>query len=113
MLDYAANAATEWKGAVLREWHEERCRSAEIDAEDDLAAIEPSLTDEEAFWARVGENLLAGNVRLIFLSDTIPPGLRVIVESLNERMTLTEGLAVEVRQFIAGGRPDLAGSAAW
>lgn len=70
MLDYAANAATEWKGAVLREWHAERCRLAGIDAEEDLAAIEPSLTDEEAFWARVGENLL---------------------------------LAVEVRQFIAGG----------
>jgi hypothetical protein len=73
MLDYAANAATEWKGAVLREWHAERCRAVGIDAEDDLAAIEPSLADDETFWARVGENLLAGNVRLIFLSDTIPP----------------------------------------
>jgi hypothetical protein len=97
MLDYAANAATQWKAELLREWHVERCRAAGIDAADDLAAVEHSLGDDDAFWARVGENLLAGNVRLIFISDTVPDGLQVVVEFLNERMTPTEVLAVEVQ----------------
>jgi len=102
MLDYAANAATQWKAEGLREWHAQRCLTGGIDAVEDLAAIEHSLGDDDAFWARTGENLLAGNVRLIFISDTIPDGLQVIVEFLNERMTPTEVLAIEVRQFLAG-----------
>lgn len=77
--------------------------SGGIDPAADLAAIEHSLGDDDAFWARAGENLLAGNVRLIFISDTIPDGLQVIVEFLNEWMTPTEVLAIEVRQFLAGG----------
>jgi hypothetical protein len=102
MLDYAANAATQWKAEGLREWHAQRCLTGGIDPVGDLAAIEHSLGNDDAFWARAGENLLAGNVRLIFISDTIPDGLQVIVEFLNERMTPTEVLAIEVRQFLAG-----------
>ena len=103
MLDYAANAATQWKAEALRQWHVQRCLTGGVDPAADLAAIEHSLGDDDAFWARAGENLLAGNVRLIFISDTIPDGLQVIVEFLNERMTPTEVLAIEVRQFLAGG----------
>ena len=103
MLDYAANAATQWNAEALRQWHVQRCLTGGIDPAADLAAIEHSLGDDDAFWARAGENLLAGNVRLIFISDTIPDGLQVIVEFLNERMTPTEVLAIEVRQFLAGG----------
>ncbi len=103
MLDYAANAATQWKAEGLRQWHAQRCLTGGFDPAADLAAIEHSLGDDDAFWARAGENLLAGNVRLIFISDTIPDGLQVIVEFLNERMTPTEVLAIEVRQFLAGG----------
>jgi hypothetical protein len=102
MLDYAANAATQWKAERLCEWHAERCQANGIDPDDDLASIEHSLGGADAFWARAGENLLAGNVRLIFISDSIPDGLQVIVEFLNERMTPTEVLAIEVRQFSAG-----------
>ncbi len=102
MLDYAANAASGWKADVLREWHAERCRAVGHDPVEDLVAIEHNLGSDDGFWARVGENLLAGNVRLIFISDAIPDGLRVIVEFLNERMSPTEVLAIEVRQFLAG-----------
>jgi hypothetical protein len=102
MLDYAANAATQWTAETLRGWHVSRCSDAGVDANDDLAAIEHGLGDDDGFWARVGENLLAGNVRLIFLSDAVPAGLQVIVEFLNEPMAPTEVLAIEVRQFLAG-----------
>lgn len=103
MLDYAANVATHWTAEVLREWHAHRCESSGTKPEEDLTAFEHGLADDVTFWARAGENLIAGNVRLIFVSDTIPDGLRVIVEFLNERMSPTEVLAVEVRQFLAGG----------
>jgi hypothetical protein len=99
MLDYAANAATEWRAEALREWHAERCQAGGDDPAEDLAGLEHSLGEDDSFWARVGENLLAGNVRLVFISDAIPAGLQVIVEFLSERMTPTEVLAAKVRQF--------------
>jgi hypothetical protein len=40
-------------------------------------------------------------VRLIFVADEISASLQRIVEFLNERMTPTEVLAVEIRQFVS------------
>jgi len=40
-------------------------------------------------------------VRLIFVSDRIPDELRRIVEFLNEQMSQTEVLAVEIKQYVS------------
>ena len=46
MLDYAANAATQWKAEALRQWHVQRCLTGGVDPAADLAAIEhrPAMT---------------------------------------------------------------------
>src|SRR5260221_551937 len=42
----------------------------------------------------------AGPVRLVFVSDLIPPELRRVIEFLNERMSPTEVVGVEIRQYV-------------
>jgi hypothetical protein len=102
MLDYAANAATAWSGEKLATWLEDRCASDGLGLDDVLGQFEPSHADHAKFWTEVDENLRSGKVRLIFVADTVPPSLQRIVEFLNERMTPTEVLAVEVRQYTSG-----------
>jgi hypothetical protein len=46
----------------------------------------------------VGENLLAGRLRMLFVADQISVELRAIVEFLNRQMTPCEVLAVELRR---------------
>src|SRR5260221_14227178 len=42
----------------------------------------------------------AGPARLVFVSDLIPPELRRVIEFLNERMSPTEVVGVEIRQYV-------------
>jgi hypothetical protein len=99
MLDYAASAAGEWDAAKLTGWLADRCRAEGRDAVAELEALDHDPTDASDFWAQVEQNLRDGKVRLIFISDSIPESLQRIVEFLNERMTPTEVLAAEVKQY--------------
>jgi hypothetical protein len=61
----------------------------------------------EEFWERVHANLQGGKLRLLVVSDEIPSELQRVVEYLNEQMTNTEVLAIEIRQFVGGGQQGL------
>ena len=99
MLDYAANAVVYWPVESLIAKFEATSRAEDMDPETRLRDfLEPNV-DSETFWQTVKTNLEAAKVRLVFVSDAIPPELRRIVEFLNEQMTRAEVLAVEVRQF--------------
>ena len=102
MLDYAANAVVYWPVEKLRATFE-----ATEDAEERLRDVLDPETDADAFWERVGTNLKAGKVRLVFISDEIPQKLRRIVEFLNSQMSPAEVLAVEIKQYIGEGRQTL------
>ena len=104
MLDYAANAVTYWNLDSLRAAYEERVASLGGDAEAEIADLtEDSEVDYSEFWERARTNLRAGRIRLVFVADTIPTELQRVVEFLNERMSPTEVLAIEIRQYIGGG----------
>lgn len=104
MLDYASNGAVYWKLEDLRRAFENRCLSEGLDADQEIAAHwAASDGDAEQFWQTVIENLRAGKVRMVFVSDVIPAELKRIVEFLNEQMQPAEVLAVEVRQFVGQG----------
>jgi hypothetical protein len=49
--------------------------------------------------------LRSGRIRLLFVSDLIPPELRRVFEFLNERMSATEVLGVEIKQYVGQGNP--------
>lgn len=106
MLDYAANAVVHWPIEVIRARFETRCGAAQIDAVaavGDLIERPGDLDAVESFWAKMKTNILAGRLRLVFVSDEIPAELRRIIEFLNVQMSQTEVLGVEVRQFVGDG----------
>jgi hypothetical protein len=100
MLDYAANAATSWTAESLRAWFEAECQKGGKDADEAVIEAFAEVRDPDEYWHSVKTNLAAGKLRLVFVSDAIPPELRRIVEFLNTQMTETEVLAIEVKQYV-------------
>jgi hypothetical protein len=106
MLDYAANAVVYWPIEAVQGAFEETCRRDGLDSDARLSLFLGEAEPEE-FWVRTKTNLQAGRVRMVFVADAIPGELRRIVEFLNEQMDPAEVLAIEVRQFVGGGRRTL------
>lgn len=104
MLDYAANGVRYWPIDSLRVAFE--TTQAEL-GQDPLETLR-SLCDDRAaaiseFFARVGDNLRSGRIRMVFVADEIPDELMRITEFLNEQMNPAEVFAVEVKQYRAEG----------
>jgi hypothetical protein len=102
MLDYAANAVAYWSVEEIRARFESRCTEENLAQEVVLSDLLGDGQDASAFWHQVKTNLQAGQVRLIFIADEIPPELRRVVEFLNGQMVPAEVLAIEVKQFVGG-----------
>jgi hypothetical protein len=103
MLDYAANASSYWATERIRSAYEGTRAEIGRDPAQDLAAHLGPNGDPDRFWREVATNLRAGRLRLVFVADVIPHELARIVEFLNEQMTRTDVLAIEVRQYVAPG----------
>lgn len=104
MLDYAANGVVYWPAERLRSDFEGRCAREGKEARDVFRASLGDELDPERFWDDVEQNLRSGRIRLLFVSDAIPPELRRVIEFLNERMSPTEVLGIEIRQYVSGGK---------
>lgn len=100
MLDYAANAVTYWPVSRMRERHASMCESSGVAADEHILQLIGNDGDVEEFWSLADQNLRNGRVRMLFVSDNIPPSLRRIVEFLNQQMNPAEVLALEVKQFV-------------
>ena len=86
MLDYAANGVVYWPLEQLR-----ACLRASASATAAIrtryrGAVLGEESDVEDVLGSVGENLQAGRVRMVFVSDEIPRELRRVVEFLNGQM---------------------------
>jgi hypothetical protein len=101
MLDYAANAATFWPMETIRGKFESRVQGSTETPQDVLARTFELQQEYGEYWDRVKTNLVAGKIRLIIVSDTIPPELRRVVEFLNRQMDPAEFLAMEIRQYVS------------
>jgi hypothetical protein len=108
MLDYAANAVVYWPVEAIQAAFERTCAERGIHTTQALQELVGAADSVEAFWSRVKTNLQAGRVRMVFVTDRVPPELQRIVEFLNEQMDPAEVLAVELRQFLGGGVKTLA-----
>jgi hypothetical protein len=100
MLDYAANGVVYWPAERLRSDFEARCAREQRDAGEAFRDSLGDDADQDLFWDGVEQNLRSGRIRLVFVSDVIPPELRRVIEFLNERMTPTEVVGVEVKQYV-------------
>jgi hypothetical protein len=102
MLDYAANGARYWPGALLQRSFEETCVADGRSLEEAYGELLGDRSAEE-FWAMVEERLAVGQMRLLFVADRIPLELRAIVEFLNRQMRQTDVYAVELTQYRGDG----------
>lgn len=103
MLDYAANGVVYWPAERLRGDFEARCAAGHLDADEVFRDSLGDDIDPEQFWAEVEQNLRSGRIRLMFVADILPPELRRVIEFLNERMSPTEVVGVEIRQYVGEG----------
>ena len=100
MLDYAANGVVYWPLEQLRELFARQCEHDGYDPDSVVSEVLGDGTEVEDFWARAGDNLRAGKVRMVFVSDEIPRELRRVVEFLNGQMNPAEVIAIEVKQYV-------------
>jgi hypothetical protein len=100
MLDYAANGVVYWPLEQLRELFARRCERDGVDPVSVVADVAGSDVDLEEFWGRAGDNLRAGKVRMVFVSDEIPRELARVVEFLNGQMSPAEVIALEIKQYV-------------
>jgi hypothetical protein len=105
MLDYAANGVVYWPLEQLRELFVRQCERSGRLPEEVVAEVAGSEVDVEEFWEKAGENLRAGKVRMVFISDDIPRELRRVVEFLNGQMNPAEVIAIEVSSTLASTAP--------
>ena len=103
MLDYAANGVVYWPAERLRADFEARSAREGKDPQEVFCASLGDELDPERFWDDVEQNLRSGRIRLLFVSDSIPPELRRVIEFLNERMSPTEVLGIEIKQYVGDG----------
>jgi hypothetical protein len=103
ILEYAANASVYWPAERLRGWFEEHLGGPEAAATKIQSDI--GIEDVDAFWAAASSNLQTGHLRLVFVADSIPMELRRIVEFLDEQMSRTQVVAIEVRRYREAGDP--------
>jgi len=104
MLDYAANGVRYWPVESLELAFEATQAALGNEPSETLAALCKDLdVTVSEFFARVGDNLRAGRIRMVFVADVIPDELMRITEFLNEQMSPAEVFAVEVKQYRAEG----------
>jgi hypothetical protein len=103
MLDYAANGVVYWPAERLRSDFLSRCATEQREPENVFRQSLGEDVDPEGFWDAVEQNLRSGRVRLVFVADEIPSELRRVIEFLNERMSPTEVIGIEVRQYVGNG----------
>ncbi|WP_239157838.1 hypothetical protein [Streptomyces sp. SID13726] len=103
MLDYAANGARYWPGALLQRSFEGTCAADGRSLEEAYGELLLGDRSAEEFWSMVEERLAAGQMRLLFVADRIPLELRAIVEFLNRQMRQAAVYAVELTQYRGDG----------
>lgn len=104
MLDYAANGVRYWPVASLQAAFESTQGELGNDPGETVASLsEDHETSVAEFFSKVGDNLRAGRIRMVFVADVIPDELMRITEFLNEQMSPAEVFAVEVKQYRAEG----------
>jgi len=99
-FDRATHASLYWSVETIRDQFESYWQDKGREPEQVLREFLNIDADREPFWKQVKKNLEEGKIRLIFVSDEIPPELQKVVEFLNAQMDPAEILAVEIRQYV-------------
>ncbi|NMD72752.1 hypothetical protein HHO41_21225 [Bacillus sp. DNRA2] len=104
MMDYAANATKYWPIETIQKAFHEKYLNDGKDAFEVLNDLLGSEYEDdenvEDFWTKVQANLHEGIIRMLFVADIIPDELRRIIEFMNDQMTKSEVLGIEIKQYL-------------
>ena len=101
MLDYAANGASFWPIEYIQACYQQRCSDDEIEPDETLQEFLDGDEEVETYWQKVKTNLQAEKIRMVFVSDMIPPELARVIEFLNNQMDPAEVIGVEIKQYVS------------
>jgi hypothetical protein len=102
MLDYAAFSVAHVTEDGLKAAFEATCRQRRPGVEpNDVLSECIGDEDVDEYWRRVGANLRAGRIRMVFVADRISREVQRIVEFLNDQLERAEVLAVEIRRHVS------------
>ena len=101
MLDYAANGASFWPIDYIQACYQQRCSDDDIEPDETLQEFLDGDEEVETYWQKVKTNLQAGKIRMVFVSDMIPPELARVIEFLNNQMDPAEVLGIEIKQYVS------------
>lgn len=104
LIEYAANAKRHWPKGRL---HDLAVKSSGGELDSRLRRLFDGEEPAPDFWERAEVNLRSGNVRLVFAADRIPSELYEMALFLNEQMTDTEVLAIEIQPYLAEGAVEI------
>ena len=101
ILEYAANAASEWGNGRLQQKAAEYWAKKDRTLEDVLREIIDDVDnfDIDKFWEKVEQNLAKGKMRLLVATDRLRPEVRRIIEYLNGETKNIEILGLELRCY--------------
>jgi hypothetical protein len=101
IIEYAANARTEWASGKARQRAAEYWSRRGEDL-DDVLRETLSYPDIDQLWRDFESNLEKGRIRLILAADFIRPEVRRMIEYLNSEMRKAEVLGLELRIYGEG-----------
>ena len=105
MLDYIANATKYWSIETIKREFEKNCYRKGEEPFHKLACFigqkELDVVAYDAFWDHVYNNFLSSRIRLVFLSDVIPPELQRVIEYLREEFTRIDIRSISLEKYIA------------
>ena len=102
-LGYAAHSVF-WESANISRAYYDWRRHRNIDesmAEQELLNFIGNNYEPTSFWEQVSANLRSGRLRIVLVSDSIPPRLRQTILFLNSQLNLASAFGVEVKRHRA------------
>ena len=95
LLDYVADAWKHWTVRDLQELVHNSAIKNGTSVAAMIDALHPGI-EPDTYWRWVEDNIRTGRIRMVFVSDFIPPELVSVIEFLAAQMSPAEVLGVEV-----------------
>lgn len=99
MLDYAANGVAYWPISLIQEKLKARFNKMGKDFNKEFESFIGEEENPDKFWDKVKTNMQLGNIKMIFVADSIPKELKRIIEFLNQQMKPAIVLGVEIVKY--------------
>lgn len=103
LVEVKRSSDTRIRREVVGQMLDYAARMSLLDASELKALAPDTARIPDELWPLAGENLKAGQMKLIFAADSIPDSLALLIDFLDRSMEKLEVYGVELRQYLAPG----------